>query len=234
MGVSSGSERNVTASRGPRRWTFVRGSLSSRAKMLGSMRASGELCIAILFAAVACTSGTPARPAAAPSVGQPSPPTEIVVRAQTEDEAFSFLWRQLQQMPFYCAHGYDVALPDHPLFHHLADQASPQEADQAEARRLFAADIYRPGDFDAGKTIFEHARAQTAPALATFDGWTRAWGFEHRARIDVVLTLYGPGGSYDPDASTITVLVTAAGGLRKKTLDNVLHEMLHLGIERPI
>jgi hypothetical protein len=136
-------------------------------------------------------------------------------------------------VPFFRQHGYQVGLPAHPLFQRLAE-VGLAGADEREARRVFAAEIYDPGAFTAGARAMEQVRGQLDPVLSIFDGWARHWGFELHPRYEVVLTLYGPGGSYDPDRATITVLTTPEGTFRKEPLHNVVHEMVHLGIERPI
>jgi len=196
---------------------------------------------ALLLAAItslsSCATALPAPP---PPTGEsrsdatvPAAPSSVVVRAQSRDEAFDYLWRQLAQMAFFREHGYQVGLPAHLLFRGLAERGLAG-ADEGEARRVFAAEVYDPRVFAAGVRAIEQVLGQLGPALSTFDRWAKGWGFERRAHYEVVLTLYGPGGSYDPDHATITVLTTPEGGFRKEPLHNLVHEMVHLGIERPI
>ncbi len=167
------------------------------------------------------------------SAAAPSPGPTILTRPQTLDEAFDYLWLQLGQMPFFIAHGYEVGLPAHPLFQHLA-ASGLAGADRDEARRVFVAEVYDPHVFDAGLLALGQVPGRIAPALDTFARWQHAWGFEIRGRYELVLTLYGPGGSYDTDHGVITMRTTADGRFRTEPLQNAVHEMTHMGIEGPI
>jgi hypothetical protein len=158
---------------------------------------------------------------------------EVVVRAQTADEAFDWLWRQLDDMPFFRQHHYDVALPSHPLFQGLANEGLTGK-DKAAARRVFLAEVYDARAFATGHAVIEKLLVDLDPELETFRRWSSRWGFASAPRYEVILTLYGPGGSYDPDAATITVVTTPDGRFKKEPLHTLVHEMVHIGIEGPI
>ena len=136
-------------------------------------------------------------------------------------------------MEFFNAHGYRLGLLAHPLFQHLAT-SGPSGADREEARRVFVAEVYDPHAFDAGLRALAQVSDRSSPILDTFATWERGWGFERRAHYELVLTLYGPGGSYDSDKGVVTILTTADGAFRIDPLQNAVHEMVHIGIERPI
>jgi hypothetical protein len=175
----------------------------------------------------------PAASASAAAATEEPARSSIVVRPQTGGEAFDYLWLQLGQMPFFRAHGYTVGLPSHPLFQRLAEHGL-DGADRDEARRVFVAEVYDAHAFDAGLRAFATVPSRAAPALDRFAAWERAWGFVRLPRYQVLLTLYGPGGSYDTDHGVITVLTTIDGAFRIPPLENAVHEMVHMGIERPI
>lgn len=62
------------------------------------------------------------------------------------------------------------------------------------------------------------------------------WGFYLPPRYNIRLTLYGPGGSYDPRAGTIVIMTTKEGVFKrgKNPLDTILHEAVHIGIQSTI
>ncbi|MCW5818255.1 MAG: hypothetical protein KIT84_45070 [Labilithrix sp.] len=155
------------------------------------------------------------------------------MRGQRDVEAFEWLWRQLRDMPFFRQNRYEVGLPSHPLFQRLAQDGIAGE-DKDAAQRVFLAEVYDPRALTAGVAAIEARAPELRPALATFARWSSRWGFTSAPRYEVVLTLYGPGGSYDPDTATITVLTTPDGRFKKEPLHNLVHEMVHIGIERPI
>jgi hypothetical protein len=185
----------------------------------------------VLVVTAAC--GGAVRQDAAPVPPAVNVDSEVVVRAQTQAEAFEYLWHQLGDMRFFRENHYDVALPAHPLFDKLAKEGL-EGADKEAARRVFEAEVYAPDAFAAGLRTYEGVPHELRPALDAFERWSSRWGFERAPRYEIVLTLYGPGGSYDADKATITVLTTVDGRFKKPPLDNSVHEMVHLGIERPI
>jgi len=62
------------------------------------------------------------------------------------------------------------------------------------------------------------------------------WDFKEFTTYDVNLTLYGPGGSYQPEEGSILIYTTIDGEF--KGYDNpaniVIHEIVHIGIEESI
>lgn len=178
----------------------------------------------LLVLAVGC-----AKPVAVAPVARP----EVAVRAQRGDEAFEYLWTQLGDMPFFRKHHYEVALPSHALFKGYAKDGL-EDADRGVARQVFLAEVYDERAFDAGIEVLRGRAAELAHELDAFQRWAARWGFAAPRRYDVALTLYGPGGSYDPEAARVTVLTTADGRFKKEPIHNLVHEMVHIGIERPI
>lgn len=195
---------------------------------LGRRLALGGLALAA--ALVACgPARAPSPPPAAPAPSRAA----VLVHAQTSDEAFEWLWRQLADMPFFRQNHYTVGLPAHRYFQKLANDGLGG-ADKEEAHRLFTAEVYDETAFTAGRAVLERRIGELAPELDTFARWSSRWGFAAPPRYRVVLTLYGPGGSYDPETATITVLTTPEGAFKKEPIHNLVHEMVHVGIEAPI
>lgn len=152
---------------------------------------------------------------------------------QEPDEAFDWLWQQLRDMPFFRQNHYDVALPSHPLFEKLAKDGL-DGADREAAHRVFVDEVYDRAAFRKGLTEMSVIATKLDPELAAFGRWSKAWGFFRPSHYEVVLTLYGPGGSYDVEQGRVTVLTTPSGDFRKRPLHNLVHEMVHIGIETPI
>ena len=157
-------------------------------------------------------------------------------REQKPDEAFEYVWALLQRMEFFRANGYRLALPEHPAFQQLADgTANLAEVDRDELRRVFVADVYREADFGAGLQAARAVEPMLDQVLAELGRMRGEWGFELFPRYRVLVTLFGPGGSYAPDTGTITMLTTRDGRFKGGgPLHTIVHEMVHLGIERPI
>jgi hypothetical protein len=58
------------------------------------------------------------------------------------------------------------------------------------------------------------------------------WGFNLLARYEVLLTRYGPCGSYNPDTGKIIVLAKSDGSFRRSKSHHVVaNEIVEIGIE---
>jgi len=63
---------------------------------------------------------------------------EVVIRAQTEEEAFDFLMFVAKRMPFYVKQGYSVGFPSHPEFQSLtSSKVELNEVKRADLKNLF-------------------------------------------------------------------------------------------------
>lgn len=62
------------------------------------------------------------------------------------------------------------------------------------------------------------------------------WDFKMFKKYRVVFTLYGTGGSYDPDEGIITLLTNQQGGFMnyKNPANTIIHEITHIGMEYSI
>ncbi len=61
------------------------------------------------------------------------------------------------------------------------------------------------------------------------------WGFTLFPECAILLTRYGPGGSYNPDQGSVVLLTRLDGTFKRANpLHSVLHEIVHIGIEFPI
>lgn len=155
----------------------------------------------------------------------------MLVQAPEPDSAFDYLERTLADIDFFRANNYEVSLPDHPLF----DGTTISTTDPAERRAIFTREVYRLSEFDTALTTLSGHRKQLRTALERISSWAAHDGFESRDSVTVTLTLYGPGGSFDPDAGHI-VLWTNAQGMFKGGggLHTIIHEMIHVAIEHGI
>ena len=62
------------------------------------------------------------------------------------------------------------------------------------------------------------------------------WEFNTFDRYKIIFTLYGTGGSYDPDQGTITLLTTKDGRFMnyENPANTIIHEIVHMGMEYSI
>lgn len=62
------------------------------------------------------------------------------------------------------------------------------------------------------------------------------WKFNMFGKYRIIFTLYGTGGSYDPDDGTITLLTNKNGDFMnyKNPANTIIHEITHMGMEYSI
>lgn len=109
----------------------------------------------------------------------------LVIRPQTPDEEFEYLWDVLEKMPFYRKNGYAVELPNHPVFRELA-QMSPdfEGVDKNEMRQLFIKEVYDVAFFRAGIAALEQERRRIEQAFPRFVELNEQWGFKVFPKTD--------------------------------------------------
>ncbi|MEM9529356.1 MAG: hypothetical protein AAGA23_00410 [Pseudomonadota bacterium] len=147
----------------------------------------------------------------------------LIVRPQSPAEAYEYLTRTLGQMSFFDANGYDLALPSHPDFDADGEVGSLEQ---------FSRDVYSPEVFRSAMETLGAKEALLKHALQWFARLPEDESFYVPDQYTVVLTLYGPGGSYDPQSGTITMLTTPKGEFRGGGgAYTIVHEMMHIAVE---
>ncbi|MEM1126020.1 MAG: hypothetical protein AAGI71_05160 [Bacteroidota bacterium] len=157
--------------------------------------------------------------------------TVVHVQAPAPSEALGYLERTLADMAFFRANGYQVSLPDHPLF----DGSEMATADADERRLRFIEDVYAAADFEAALAALQGQHDHLRTAMERLASWGVHDGLQAWDSVTVTLTLYGPGGSFDPDAGHITLWTDTQGQFKGGGgLHTIIHEMIHLAVEHGI
>ena len=160
--------------------------------------------------------------------------SQIIMRPQTAQEAFEYLSYVLKRVPFYREKGYSVALPKHPLFNGFKNRPD-QTGDKSRNIEIFEKEVYSPDDFTAGLSVLKKYEDSFDEVFKKLNLLNKKWGFKTFPKYEVILTLYGPGGSYDPDVGRITLLARPDGTFKEPNpFETVVHEIVHMGIENNI
>ena len=157
----------------------------------------------------------------------------ITVRPQNPYEAFATLWSVLLKMPFYIQNGYaDIALPDDTEITNLAN--NPSELQHTKPETLgnrFIQNIYKLSDYKIGVDNINSEIKNITKSFPVLKKLNASWGFKLFPQYTIILTLYGPGGSYNSETGTILIRTSVDGKFQNPQLQNIIHEMTHLGIE---
>ncbi|MEL6659242.1 MAG: hypothetical protein AAFP77_28420 [Bacteroidota bacterium] len=176
------------------------------------------------------TSGRPQDASSRLSIGIPS----------TKQEANS-IWRTINDIQFLEGQGYQISLPEHELIDSLLAKSRKGafgNDDFASIQQLLDESIFDPQDYQAALEKVEAQRTLIKGFIQQLavDTPHRNWEFTFFERYEIVLTLYGTGGSYDPDNGTVTLFTTPGGAFKnyENPANTITHEIVHMGIEQPI
>ncbi|MEO1436833.1 MAG: hypothetical protein AAFV80_14945, partial [Bacteroidota bacterium] len=168
-------------------------------------------------------------------------PTEdrLQVNIPTLEEETEYVWRTIIDTKFFEEHNYTVNLPDHPFIEELkarskVNQLSDQ--DYEDLKTLMREQVYKPSDYQAGYDKIMAQKGLINQMIQTMDQVEKDWDFKSFAQYPITLTLYGPGGSYDPNQGAVLIFTTVDG--KFKLYDNpantIIHEIWHIGTEASI
>ncbi|NRB50010.1 MAG: hypothetical protein HRU41_20205 [Saprospiraceae bacterium] len=157
----------------------------------------------------------------------------------TAEQEADYIWRTIIDISFFEEYNYQLSLPRGPLIEELKAKSRKKQLsdeDQQRLRTFIATKVYNKADYQAGYQKIAEQLDLLNKMTKRIKRHKRDWSFKVYDTYPIVLTLYGPGGSYDPDTGRILVFTTSDG--RFKTSDNaahvIIHEMVHIGIEESI
>lgn len=163
----------------------------------------------------------------------------VAIHIPTTDSESEYIWRTIQDIKFFEGKNYQVSLPEGSLISDLKVKSRLGNLTNEDYERLkvFVQDsVYNKADYQKG---YEKIENELELINRMIDGISQSnfkWNFKEFNTYQVNLTLYGPGGSYNPDEGSVLIFTTTNG--RFKNYDNpantIIHEITHIGIEEAI
>ncbi|MEO1652336.1 MAG: hypothetical protein AAFU64_02225 [Bacteroidota bacterium] len=166
---------------------------------------------------------------------------KAVVELPSLQQEASSVWRTIRDISFFERAGYTVHLPQDPLIDSLilkSKNGSFGNDDFSSIFQLLESSIYQEKEYAAAlqkvKAQLPLINQMIQEIAKTKDSWN--WDFKMYDTYRVVLTLYGSGGSYDPDQGVITLFTTTDGVFKNYTnpANTIIHEVVHIGIEQSL
>ncbi|MEM1096455.1 MAG: hypothetical protein AAGJ10_17790 [Bacteroidota bacterium] len=186
-----------------------------------------KITLLVLCACLLSTTASYAQPSSDGSFTIRAGDAVLVVQAPQPREAFSYLERTLADMDFFRENNYAVSLPNHPMFDGTGDDMGDVE--------VFVGEVYDATAFENALMAMRGQRQQLETALTRINQWSRHKGFGRLDSVTVTLTLYGPGGSFNPDTGDIILWTdTEARFKGGGGLHTTIHEMVHLAVEHKL
>ena len=163
-----------------------------------------------------------------------------IVQPTIEQEATS-VWRTINDIVFLESHGYSIKLPKDALIDSLIMESKKGTFGNKDFLSIYA--LLESKFFD--EKSYEIAIQKVANQASLLNDFIEKidsersqwdWTFQTFDKYKVVFTLYGTGGSYDPDEGIITLLTNSDGGFVKyeNPAYTIIHEISHIGMEYSI
>lgn len=125
---------------------------------------------------------------------------EIII--PTVEQETDYVWRTIIDINFFTEHNYQVALPKGGLIEELKEKASRNELSDSDYQSLLdfmRSEVYRKEDYQNGFNKIQENITLINRMIDEIGELKTDWEYKEFERYEVELTLYGPGGSYDPD-----------------------------------
>ena len=163
-----------------------------------------------------------------------------IVEPTIEQETTS-IWRTINDITFFEEQGYTIHLPEGPLIDSLIGKSKAGTFGNNDYQTLYT--FVESTVFDRENYALAMAHVAKEEALISklvnrIDAAKSTWDWEFKSfeRYKIVFTLYGTGGSYDPDLGTVTLLTNKAGGFMnyENPANTIVHEITHMGMEQSL
>lgn len=167
--------------------------------------------------------------------------TQIEIVQPTIDQEATSIWRTINDISFFESQGYRISLPKGSLINELIEKSKNGNFgndDYPVIHSLLENEVFDQGNYDQA---IQKVNAQITlmddlikELEATQSAWD--WDFKMFTTYKVVFTLYGTGGSYDPDQGVITLLTNSNGEFMNYAdpTNTIIHEIVHMGLEHSI
>lgn len=163
-----------------------------------------------------------------------------IVQPNIEQEATS-IWRTINDITFFEKQGYTINLPKHSLIDSLITKSKNGtfgNEDFASIYTLVETKVFDKRNYELAIQKVTNQTELINNLIYVIDSSKSEWDWEFNLfdKYQIIFTLYGTGGSYDPDEGTITLLTNKKGDFMnyKNPANTIIHEITHMGMEYSI
>lgn len=162
--------------------------------------------------------------------------TRIEVNIPTPEMESAYIWRTIQDIAFFEQNNYQISLPNGSLIETLKKKAKENSLSEADYNKLkvFIRDsVYKKSRYEHGYEKIKNQLPLINQMLEEINQSERNWDFKEFNVYQVNLTLYGSGGSFNPDEGSILIFTTPNGAFKNyhNPANTIIHEIIHIGIE---
>lgn len=172
---------------------------------------------------------------------KPNSTNQLKISIPSIQQEATSIWRTINDISFLESQGYQIHLPQHEIIDTLLKKSKEKKFgnnDFAKIYQILESDIYDKSKYTLAwnkvKEQEDLINSLIRRLINTQSSWN--WGFKTFATYEVVFTLYGTGGSYDPDRGLVTLFTNQEGKFMKykNPANTIMHEIVHMGIEQSL
>ncbi|WP_132065841.1 MULTISPECIES: hypothetical protein [Aquimarina] len=163
-----------------------------------------------------------------------------IVQPTVEQEVIS-IWRTINDFSFLEKQGYTINLPKKPLIDSLiikSKNGTFGNEDFSTIYNLVETEIFNHEDYEKAIQKVKNQHDLINKLVYEIDSTKNQWDWDFNTfdKYKITFTLYGTGGSYDPENGTITLLTNKEGSFMnyKNPANTIIHEITHMGMEYSI
>jgi len=166
-------------------------------------------------------------------------PDRLSVAVPSAEEESDYIWRTLQDIKFFEEQNYQLSLPKGFLIEELKAKAKVNALSEEDYERLkmFVRDsVYNRKDYQEGYHKIEQRLELVNRMIDEISKSSFNWNFKVFERYQINLTLYGPGGSYDPNEGSLLIFTSPTGQFKnyEDPACTIIHEIVHIGMEESL
>ncbi len=163
----------------------------------------------------------------------------LSIQIPTAEQETAYIWRTLRDIAFFEQHNYQLSLPQGPLMESLKQKAKTNtltDEDYAALQDFVSSRVYQKEDYQQGYEKIIAQKGLVNKMIRRLNKHKRNWNFKRFDRYQIVLTLYGSGGNYNPDDGSIIIFTNQDGNFKQydNPANTLIHEIVHMGIEESI
>jgi len=165
--------------------------------------------------------------------------TRVQVNIPSVESESNYVWRTIRDIKFFEQNNYLISLPKGALIESLKSKSRYNNLsdEDFESLKIHMRDsVYNKIDYQKGYAKIESELALINKMIVQLDESERNWDFKTFDTYHINLTLYGPGGSYNPNKGTILIYTSPKGDFKQydNPANTIIHEIVHIGIEESI
>lgn len=165
--------------------------------------------------------------------------SRIMINTPTAASEAEYIWRTIQDIKFFEENNYHISLPKGLFIQKLRVKAKSENLineDYEQLKKFIKDSVYNKADYQKGYEKIENELVLINKMINEISQSEYNWNFKEFKTYQVNLTLYGSGGSYNPDEGSILIFTTTKGQFKNydNPVNTVIHEITHIGIEESI